>query len=123
MSHLGFWHNHTYEPSCVFSENEHQVYNEMHTGEWWWKQLKEQPPPATIIPILISSAKIVVSLSHEDQTLWLVYITIGNLEAKTRQSQKRPGTLFLDSIPIVHERSKDTNNKYKDLKAKIYHMA
>ncbi len=64
-----------------------------------------------------------MSLSYGDQTLWPVYITIGNLDAKTRQSQKRPGKLLLDSIPIVHEWSEDSNNKNKDLKAKIYYMA
>ena len=61
-------------------------------------------------------------LSHGDQILWPVYITIGNLDAKTQQSQKQPGTLLLGSISIVYERSKDANNKNKDLKAKIYYM-
>ncbi len=63
-----------------------------------------------------------MSLSHGDQTLWPVYITIENLDTKTRRSQKRPGTLLLGSIPIIHERSKDANNKDKDLMAKIYYM-
>ena len=31
--------------------------------------------------------------------------------------------LFLGSIPFVHKRLEDANNKDKDLKAKIYHMA
>ena len=123
MKHPGFRHNQTFEPSYVYNENEERVYNKMHTGKWWWKQQKEHPPQATIIPILISSDKTVMSLSHGDQTLWPVYITIGNLDAKTRRSQKRPGTLLLGSIPIIHERSEDANNKNKDLKAKIYHMA
>ncbi len=64
-----------------------------------------------------------MSLSHGDQTLWPVYIRIGNLDAKIRRSQKRSGTLLLDSIPIVHELSEDANNKDKNLKAKIYYMA
>ena len=64
-----------------------------------------------------------MSLSYWDQTLWPVYITIENLNAKTRRAQKRPKTLLLGFISIVHERSKDANNKNKDLKAKIYHMA
>ena len=34
MGHPGFWHNQTYEPSCVFNKNEHRVYNEMHSGKW-----------------------------------------------------------------------------------------
>ena len=64
-----------------------------------------------------------MSLSHGDQTLWPVYITINNLDSKTRLSQTRPGILFLGSIPIVYERLKDGNNKDQDLKAKIYHLA
>ena len=78
---------------------------------------------ATIIPILLSSDKTVMSLSHGDQTLWPVYITISNLDLKTRQSQTHLGTLLLGSIPIVHECSEDGNNKDQDLKAKIYHLA
>ena len=83
----------------------------------------EQPPKVTIIPILLSSDKTIISLSHRDETLWPVYITIGNLDSKTRRSQTRPGTLLLGSIPIVHERLEDGNNKDQDLKAKIYHLA
>ena len=95
----------------------------MHTGDWWWNQQMEHPPKATIIPILLSSDKTVMSLSHGDQTLWPVYITIGNLDSKTRRSQTRPSTLLLGFIPIVHERLEDGNNKDQDLKAKIYHLA
>ena len=76
-----------------------------------------------IIPILLSSDKIVMSLSHRDQTLWPVYITIGNLDSKTRRIQTRLGTLLPGSISIVHERLEDRNNKDQDLKAKIYHLA
>ena len=63
-----------------------------------------------------------MSFSYRDSILWLVYITIGNLDAKTWQSQKWPGILLLSSIPIIHERSEDAYHKYKDLKAKIYHI-
>ena len=95
----------------------------MYIDKWWWKQQKEHPPQATIIPILISSYKMIMSLNHGNQILWPVYITIGNLDSKIGRSQKRPGILLLDSIPIIHKRSKDLNKKDKDLKAKIYHMA
>ncbi len=83
----------------------------------------EHPPGVTIISILLSSDKTVMSLSHGVQTLWLVYFTIGNLDAKTRRSQTRPGTLLLGSISVVHKRSEDGDKKDKDLKAKIYHPA
>ena len=95
----------------------------MRTSKWWWNQQIEYPPQAIIIFILISNDKTVISLGHGDQTIWPVYITIGNLDAKTRQSQKRPGILFLDSILIIYKRSEDGNNKDKNLKTKIYYMA
>ena len=95
----------------------------MHTRDWRWKQQIEHPPKATIIPILFSSDKIVISLSHENQILWPVYITIGNLDLKTWQSQIRPGTLFLGFIFIVHKLSEHKNNKNQYIKAKIYHLA
>ena len=122
MGHPGFQHNQTYRPFCVYNQNEDRVYNEMHTRDWWWKQQMENPPKTTIIPILLSSNKTVISLSHGDQTLWPVYITIGNLDSKTWRSQTRLGTLLLGSIPIVPKRLEDENNKDQDLKANIYHL-
>ena len=64
-----------------------------------------------------------MSLSHGDQILWPVYITIVNLDLKTWQSQIRQGTLLLGSISIVHKRLEDGNNKYQYLRVQIYHLA
>ena len=83
----------------------------------------EYPPKATIILILLSNDKTVMNLSHGDQTLWPVYITISNLDSKTRWSQIHPGILLLGCISIVHKHLEDRNNKDQDLKAKIYHLA
>ena len=123
IKHPSFWYNQIFEPFYIYNDNEEQIYNEIHISKWWWKQQKVYPLQATIIPILILSDKTVISLSHWDQTLWPVYITNGDWDTKIRQSQKRPETLLLGFIPIIHERLEDANNKNKDLKAKIYHMA
>ena len=48
---------------------------------------------------------------------------MNNLDAKTYRSQNWPSTLLLGSIPIVYEQAKDSNNKDKNLKAKIYYLA
>lgn len=76
-----------------------------------------------IILILFSSNKIVISLSYEDQTLLLLYIIISNLDLKTRYRETWLSTLLLQSISVIHKQSEDTDNKNKDLKAKIYHLA
>lgn len=84
---------------------------------------KKHSPQAIIIPILILSDKIIISFSCGDQTMWIVFIIIRNLDAKTQQFQKRPGTLLLDFILIIYELSKDTNNKNKNLNIKINYLA
>ena len=33
IDHPDYCHNQTYEPYRIFNENEHRVYNKMHTGE------------------------------------------------------------------------------------------
>ena len=95
----------------------------MHTGNWWWEKQKKVPAGATIIPILLANDKTMMSLSHGDQVFWPVYITIGNLDAKICWSQNWLDTLLLGSIPIVDEQAEDSNNKNRDLKAKIDYWA
>lgn len=64
-----------------------------------------------------------ISFSHGDQTLLPVYKTIRNLDSKTQRSQTRPNILLIGFISIIYKRSKDEDNKNKNLKAKIYHLA
>ena len=82
----------------------------------------KHPLKATIIPILLSNDKIVISLSYGDQTLWPVYIIIGIFDSKTWRSPTRLDTLFLDFISIVYKCLKDENNKNQYLKVKIYYL-
>lgn len=65
----------------------------------------------------------VLSLSHGNHTQWPVSIIIENLDTKIWESQKRPRTIFLGSIPIIHKGSENKNNKDRNLKAKIYYIA
>ncbi len=83
MGHPDLQYKQIYEPCHVYNQNEYRVYNKMHTGDGWWKQQMKHLLGATIIPILLLSNKIIMSLSNRDQTLWPVYITIGNLDSKT----------------------------------------
>ncbi len=64
-----------------------------------------------------------MNLNYWDQMLGLVYITIENLDSKTWCSQTWPSTPLFGSILVVYEWSEDEDNKDKDLKAKIYHLA
>ena len=61
-------------------------------------------------------------LSHGDEILLPINITIRHLDLKAYQSPKRLKMLSLDSISIFHERSENVNSNNKNLKANIYHM-
>ncbi len=123
MGHPGLWENQTYQVSRIYNQNDDQVYNEMYMGNWQQEKQKELLARATIITILLASDKTVMGLSHGDQVFWSVYITIGNLDAKTNWSQNRPETLLLGLIPIVYKQAENSNNKDRDLKSKTYHLA
>ncbi len=59
-----------------------------------------------------------MSLSHRDEILWSVNVTINNLDAKTYWSKNRPSILLLGFIPVVYKQAKDLNNKNRDLSPK-----
>ena len=63
-----------------------------------------------------------MSLNHKNKTLWPIYITIKNLDAKIWQSQKQAKTLLISFISIIYKQFTDTNNKSKDFKVKIYYL-
>ena len=88
----------------------------MHTGDWWWRTQEEIPDGGTIIPILLASDKTMLSLHHGDQSAWPIYITIGNLNRKTRRKQTVPGSILLGFLPITSETADDS-------KARVYHAA
>lgn len=69
------------------------------------------------------SDKTVMNLDHRDQTLWLIYIIISNLNIKIWQIQTCLSNLLFDSILIIYKHAKDLKNKDKNLKAKIYYLA
>lgn len=118
-----FENNQTYPLSYLYNWNEHRVYNKMNIGDWWCEQQKDHLSQTIVLPILIASTKIVICLRHRDQILLPIYITIGYLDAKSRQRQTCSSNLLFASIPIVHKCAKDSNKIDKDLKAKVYHLA
>ncbi|KAJ6617772.1 hypothetical protein B0H10DRAFT_1948107 [Mycena sp. CBHHK59/15] len=53
----------------------------MHTGKWWWatqRELEKKRKGATIIPVIISSDKTLLTL-FRNRTAYPVYLTIGNI--------------------------------------------
>jgi Plavaka transposase len=118
IGHEPFKHHLSYAPVRQFSGAgiDNQIYDEMHTANWWWRTQEEIPDGGTIIPILLASDKTMLSLHHGDQSVWPIYITIGNLDRKTRRNQTVPGSILLGFLPITSETADES-------KAHVYHAA
>jgi hypothetical protein len=118
MGHEPFEHHLSYAPVRQFSgtSSDNRIYDEMHTGDWWWRTQGEIPEGGTIIPVLLASDKTMLSLHHGDQAAWPVYITIGNLDRRTRRKQTVPGLILLGFLPITSETAENS-------RARVYHAA
>ncbi|KAJ6622168.1 hypothetical protein B0H10DRAFT_2342958 [Mycena sp. CBHHK59/15] len=58
-----------------------RLYHDMHTGKWWWatqRELEKKRKGATIIPVIISSNKTLLTLFH-NHTAYPVYLTIAQI--------------------------------------------
>ena len=118
IGHEPFKHHLSYAPVRQFSGDriDNRIYDEMHTRDWWWRTQDEIPEGGTIIPVLLASDKTMLSLHHGDQSVWPIYITIGNLDRKTRRNQTVPGSILLRFLPIISETADES-------KAHVYHAA
>ena len=96
-----------------------RVYTDINTDDWWWELQGQLPVGATVVPIIIATDKTQITQHHGDQSLWPVYMTIGNLDRTTRRSQTRPGFVLVGLIPIV----KVEKEHKAHLTAEIYHWA
>ena len=106
----------SYAPIKLFTPQGLRAYNEMHTGDWWWETQEKLPDSATVVPIILSSDKTMLSQHHGDVSVWPVYLTIGNLNSATRRKQTVPGSILIGLIPV-------TKNQSKEEKCEIYHRS
>lgn len=105
IGHRPFKDNLVYSSIREFSDQEktERIYNEMHTGDWWWEAQEKLPDHSTVIPLLIASDKTQLTQHRGDLVAWPIYLTIGNLDSKTRRTPLRPGALLLAFVPALHK--------------------
>ncbi|KAF8265448.1 hypothetical protein EI94DRAFT_1858251 [Lactarius quietus] len=83
------------------SSCKHRIYNEMHTGDWWWSvqmALESHQPGATVIPIIISSDKTLLTL-FRGKTAYPIYMGIGNIPKDIRRKPSCSVQLLIGYIP------------------------
>ncbi|KAJ6573665.1 hypothetical protein B0H10DRAFT_2236943 [Mycena sp. CBHHK59/15] len=78
-----------------------RLYHDMHTGKWWWatqRELEKKRKGATIIPVIISSDKTLLTL-FRNRTAYPVYLTIGNIPKDIRRKPSRQAQILLAYLP------------------------
>ena len=75
-----------------------------------------------MVPLLLATDKTLLTQHQGDVSGWPVYLTIGNLNRKTRRSQKRPGQLLVGFLPVL-PKSCEAPIGEESVKARVWHLA
>ena len=102
-------------------ERTSRLYNEMYTCDWWWTVqvrklqlclneivtdtlcqtiLESRQPGATIVPLIVSSDKTLLTL-FRGKTAYPIYMTIGNIPKDIRRKPSRQAQLLIGYIPTT----------------------
>jgi hypothetical protein len=102
LSHQSFIRDLFYAFIRQFNDDNQRIYTKMHIEDWWWKTQKKILEKTTIVSLLITSNKTMLSQHQNDRAVWFVYLAIDNLSRDLRRSQTRSSNLLLKFISIAH---------------------
>lgn len=78
----------------------------MHSADCWWEMQARVLNGATVVPLLIGIDKTVLTEHQGGLAAWPIYLTVENLDSKTRRSQSRPTLILVGFMPIVKKVSR-----------------
>ncbi|KAG8823085.1 hypothetical protein FRC19_004644 [Serendipita sp. 401] len=85
-----------------------RIYNEMSTGDWWWRVQESLPQGSTVVPILLGLDATHLTNFAGDKKAWPVYMSIGNIRSKTRNTPSEGAWKLLAYIPVADWTDDDT---------------
>lgn len=109
-----------YAPQQVWNDEEmdSRRYSEMSTGDWWWRTQvcflldlvmfvnsrcqESLPEGSTVIPVMLGSDKTQLTVLAGDKVAWPVYLSIGNISSKVRNTPSRKAWLLFAYLPAIN---------------------
>ncbi len=79
LKHHSFASNLKYASIKVYNVSENQMYMKMHINIWWWDMQALISEDNTIVSVLLTTDKIMLTQHHKNKFTWSVYIIIDNL--------------------------------------------
>lgn len=110
LGHLGFKDDLCFKPYRAWTDETRTCrrYNDMPIGDQQQETQEKisqdrRGRGVTIVPLIVISDKTMLTLQLGDLAAYVVYLSIRNLRASARHSNKRPRLILLSLIPIVKE--------------------
>ncbi|KII88252.1 hypothetical protein PLICRDRAFT_111519 [Plicaturopsis crispa FD-325 SS-3] len=112
----------SYEPERVYTDEDGHVrrWDEMWTGDWWWEMQGRLPSGAVVAPVLLASDKTTLSLFKGDQSVWPVYLSIGNISKDIRRQPSSHATVLIGYIPVA-KLNCFTEGARPDAQSRLFH--
>jgi len=114
LRHRLFASNLKYASIKVYNVSENQMYTKMHIDIWWWDTQALISEDDTIISVLLTTDKIMLTQHHKNKFAWSVYIIVDNLNWATQRKQNRSNVILLEFIS-------STKHANEDLKRELYY--
>ncbi|KAJ3474419.1 hypothetical protein NLI96_g12466 [Meripilus lineatus] len=99
-----------------------RMFSEMHVCDWWNDIQNELPPGATVIPVIFATDKTQVSQFSGTNTMYPLYMTIGNIDKATRRKPSRHAWILVAYLPTpIFDNLDLTDLETRVARARLFH--
>ncbi|KAI0039517.1 hypothetical protein FA95DRAFT_1585270 [Auriscalpium vulgare] len=123
---VAFVNSMSYAPRKEYSggtrEEDQRLYNEMCTGDWWHKTQMKLSDGATVVPVVFSSDKTLLTNFSGDDSAYPLYLTIGNIDKDVRRKPSNHAHMLVGYLPTP-DLSHLSKTIASTVRARIYHHA
>ncbi|KAI0824458.1 hypothetical protein BC628DRAFT_1411047 [Trametes gibbosa] len=77
-----------------------RYYGKSNNTEWWWDAQGKLPASAVVVPLIFALDKTNLTVLRGDQSMWLVHMSIANIDKSVRCQPSTHATVLLGYVPV-----------------------